>query len=120
MPLAHLLVLLSWFPIGPCGFRAILLFISCLAIFVLRVGQMHIGSRTTSSPLSTIKYLFPLRICQTFAWYLFSAWWFSEIYTWSCSASAQLEWVKRGRYVFLERTFGLMLRLDTDRMNGRF
>jgi nucleoporin NDC1 len=58
---------------------------------------MHIGSKTTSSPFSKIKYLFPLRVGQTLAWYLFSAWWFSEVYKWSCPASAQMEWVKRGR-----------------------
>ncbi|KAL4927186.1 nucleoporin NDC1 [Aspergillus undulatus] len=84
------------FPIGSCGIRTILLFISPLAIFVLRVGQMHIGSRTTGSPIQTFKYLFPLHVLQTFGWYIFSAWWFSEVYKWSSPVSAHLEWVKRG------------------------
>ncbi|KAL3485943.1 nucleoporin protein Ndc1-Nup [Aspergillus germanicus] len=84
------------FPIGACGIRTVLLFISSLSVFVLRVGQMHIGSRTTSSAIHTFKHLFPLHVLQTFAWYLFSAWWFSEIYKWSASTSAHLEWVKRG------------------------
>ncbi|KAL4956563.1 nucleoporin protein Ndc1-Nup [Aspergillus filifer] len=83
------------FPIGSCGIRTVLLFISSLAIFVLRVGQMHIGSRTTGSAIQTARYLFPLHVLQTFGWYLFSAWWFSEIYKWSSPISAQLEWVKR-------------------------
>ncbi|KAL2801480.1 nucleoporin protein Ndc1-Nup [Aspergillus keveii] len=84
------------FPIGACGIRTVLLFISSLSVFVLRVGQMHIGSRTTGSAIHTFKHLFPLHVLQTFAWYLFSAWWFSEIYKWSASTSAHLEWVKRG------------------------
>ncbi|KAA8649131.1 nucleoporin NDC1 [Aspergillus tanneri] len=58
---------------------------------------MHIGSRTTSSPIATLKYLVPLDILQTFGWYLFSAWWFSEIFKWSSPTGAQLEWVKQAR-----------------------
>lgn len=92
-------VLWAWFPIGACGIRTILLFLSSLVVFVLRVGQMHIGSRTTSSPISTFKYLVPLNILQTFGWYLFSAWWFSEIYKWSVPTDVHMEWVKRARYV---------------------
>ncbi|KAL2852830.1 nucleoporin protein Ndc1-Nup [Aspergillus pseudoustus] len=84
------------FPIGACGIRTVLLFISSLSIFVLRVGQMHIGSRTTGSAIHSFKHLFPLHVLQTLGWYLFSAWWFSEIYKWSASTSAHLEWVKRG------------------------
>ncbi|KAL3481615.1 nucleoporin protein Ndc1-Nup [Aspergillus californicus] len=84
------------FPVGASGIRAVLLFISSLSIFVLRVGQMHIGSRMTGSAINTFRYLFPLDILQTFAWYLLSAWWFSEIYKWSSPISAHLEWVNRG------------------------
>lgn len=32
-----------WFPIGPAGIRTLLLFISSLPIFVLRVSQLHLG-----------------------------------------------------------------------------
>ncbi|KAL5050328.1 hypothetical protein BDW71DRAFT_173620 [Aspergillus fruticulosus] len=84
------------FPLGSCGIRTVLLFISPLAIFVLRVGQMHIGSRTTGSSINTFQYLFPLHVVQTFGWYIFSAWWFSELYKWSSPINAHLEWVKRG------------------------
>ncbi|KAG2420691.1 hypothetical protein HFD88_000305 [Aspergillus terreus] len=90
-------LLWAWFPIGACGIRTILLFLSSLVVFVLRVGQMHIGSRTTSSPISAFKYLVPLNILQTFGWYLFSAWWFSEIYKWSVPTDVHMEWVKRAR-----------------------
>ncbi|KAL1968821.1 hypothetical protein VTN77DRAFT_1182 [Rasamsonia byssochlamydoides] len=87
----------SWFPIGICGLRALLLFISSLSVFILRVGQIHVGPRTTNSPLATFRRLFPLHIIQTIGWYLFSAWWFSEIYVWSAPQSADLGWVKPGR-----------------------
>ncbi|KLJ09998.1 hypothetical protein EMPG_14578 [Blastomyces silverae] len=88
----------SWFPLGACGFRTLLLFISCLAIFILRVGQMHVGARTTSSAFSSTRQaLFSFSTFQTFGWYLVSAWWFSEVYMWSSSESAELNWVKPGR-----------------------
>ncbi|PWY86196.1 hypothetical protein BO70DRAFT_395313 [Aspergillus heteromorphus CBS 117.55] len=87
----------AWFPIGGCGIRTVLLFLCSLVVFVLRVGQMHIGSRTTASPTGTLKYLVPLDIIQTFGWYIFSAWWFNEIYRWSSPASAHLEWVNRAK-----------------------
>ncbi|KAJ5570930.1 hypothetical protein N7535_004590 [Penicillium sp. DV-2018c] len=86
-----------WFPLGTCGIRTVLLFISSLTIFVLRVSQMHIGSRTASCSLGTLKSLSLFQIAQTFAWYLFSAWWFTIIYVWSSSGDSNLELVKRGR-----------------------
>ncbi|PLB54429.1 hypothetical protein P170DRAFT_460570 [Aspergillus steynii IBT 23096] len=87
----------SWFPIGACGIRTVLLFVSSLVVFVLRVGQMHIGSRTTTSPLFTLQDSLPFKVVQTSAWYLFSAWWFSEIYKWSSPRSAHLEWANQAR-----------------------
>lgn len=36
-------VLWSWFPLGPAGIRTLLLFISALSVFVLRVAQLHLG-----------------------------------------------------------------------------
>ncbi|OKL58769.1 hypothetical protein UA08_05695 [Talaromyces atroroseus] len=86
----------SWFPLGACGIRALLLFISTLAVFFIRVAQMHTGPRTTASPISALRYTFPLHALQTLGWYLFSAWWFSEIYLWSAPAEADLGWVKTG------------------------
>ncbi|PYH47495.1 nucleoporin NDC1 [Aspergillus saccharolyticus JOP 1030-1] len=87
----------SWFPIGACGIRAVLLSLCSLVIFVLRVGQMHLGARTTVSSISTFKQLIPFEAFQTFGWYIFSAWWFNEIYRWSSPLSARLEWVNRAR-----------------------
>ncbi|KAJ5150739.1 uncharacterized protein N7500_010928 [Penicillium coprophilum] len=86
-----------WFPLGSCGVRTALLFISSLTIFVLRVSQMHIGSRTATSSFGTLKSFTLLQIAQTFGWYLFSAWWFTQVYVWSSSLDSNLELVKRGR-----------------------
>ena len=88
-----------WFPFGSCGVRTALLFISSLTIFVLRVSQMHIGTRTASSSFGTLKSFTLLQIVQTFGWYIFSAWWFTVIYVWSSSSDSNLELVKRGRCV---------------------
>ncbi|KAI1905800.1 hypothetical protein LOZ52_002628 [Ophidiomyces ophidiicola] len=88
----------SWFPLGACGFRTLLLFISSLSIFILRVGQLHIGASTTVSLFKSWRQTtFSLRLVQTFAWYMFSAWWFSEVYIWSASLNEQLNWVNPGR-----------------------
>lgn len=59
---------------------------------------MHIGARTTNSPLQTFKqYALQFNTLQTLVWYLFSAWWFSEVYVWSQSKDADLNWVVEGR-----------------------
>ncbi|CRG85427.1 hypothetical protein PISL3812_02490 [Talaromyces islandicus] len=63
---------------------------------------MHAGPRTTISPVATFRHIFPIDIAQTFAWYMFSAWWFSEVYLWSVPTEADLGWVKLDRLT--ERT----------------
>ncbi|KAH8697221.1 putative nuclear envelope protein [Talaromyces proteolyticus] len=89
-------LLWSWFPLGACGLRALLLFIATLAVFFVRVAQMHTGPRTTTSPLATFRHIFPVHVAQTFTWYIFSAWWFSEVYMWSAPHDADLGWIKPG------------------------
>ena len=49
---------------------------------------------------------------QTLAFYLFSAWWFSEVYVWSASENADLNWVVEGKYV------ETLPRLEAFRANG--
>ena len=108
-------VIWFWFPIGPAGIRTLLLFVSALSIFVLRIAQLHLGmiwrmpeknrvlkrasgARTTASPFETFTtYLFRLNTFQTLGWYIFSAWWFSEVYMWSVPDSANLGWVAAGK-----------------------
>ena len=70
---------------------------SCLAVFILRVASLQLGRRATSSPFDTFRRsIFAFDTAQILFWYLFSAWWFSEIYIWSSSQSENLGWVKKG------------------------
>ncbi|KAF2166978.1 hypothetical protein M409DRAFT_66487 [Zasmidium cellare ATCC 36951] len=87
-----------WFPFGPAGIRALLLFIPCLAVFIVRVASMHIGKRTANSRAETIyAQLFSGRALHTLIWYIFSAWWFGEVYIWNSRDSAALMMVDPGR-----------------------
>lgn len=89
---------LWWLPTGRTGPRTLLLYISSLSIFVLRVAQLRLEARnTTSSFVTFTKYLFRFNTVQTLWWYLFSAWWFGEVYIWSASDQVNLGWlVKSG------------------------
>lgn len=56
------------------------------------------GSRTTSSPWQSFtQYLVRFETLQTFGWYLFSAWFFSEVYVWSAAPTADLSWIAQGK-----------------------
>lgn len=88
----------SWFPLGTVSIKTLLLFLSALSIFVLRVAQLHLGARTTPSYFATLtQNLVSLKTPQTIAWYIFSAWWFSEVYVWSASTNADLGWITLGK-----------------------
>ncbi|PBP19503.1 nuclear envelope protein [Diplocarpon rosae] len=85
----------SWFPLGRVGIRSGLLFIPAFMIFVLRVGQLHVGLRTSYSGWDTfVKYAFKVPVLQTLGWYLTSAWLFSEVYIWSASKDQDLSRTK--------------------------
>lgn len=85
----------SWFPFGRAGIRAGLLFIPAFMIFLLRVGQLHVGYRTSNSAYQTfLRYAPRKETMQTVGWYLFSAYLFSEIYIWSASKEADLNRIK--------------------------
>ncbi|KAJ8059959.1 hypothetical protein OCU04_011575 [Sclerotinia nivalis] len=85
----------SWFPLGRAGIRTGLFFICAFMIFILRVAQLHVGMRTSISTFHTfIQYAPKFQTVQTALWYLFSAWFFSEIYIWSVPESAGLNRIK--------------------------
>lgn len=89
---------LCLFPIGRTGIRTLLLSLSSLMIFVLRVAQLHIDARNTKSPFDTFsRILLRFSAIQTLSCYLVSAWWFSEIYFWSASDGANLGWILEGK-----------------------
>jgi nucleoporin NDC1 len=88
------IVLWSWFPFGRAGIRTGLLFICAFSIFVLRVGQLHVGLRTTPSGFQTFrKYALRSQTLQTAGWYSFSAWLYCEVYIFSASADANIRWI---------------------------
>jgi nucleoporin NDC1 len=92
------IVFWSWFPFGRVGIRTGLLFICAFSIFVLRVGQLHVGLRTTNSAFQTFsQYAFRSQTIQTAGWYLFSAWLFSEVYIFSASSDANIRWITESK-----------------------
>ncbi|KAI9731757.1 MAG: hypothetical protein M1834_004546 [Cirrosporium novae-zelandiae] len=81
----------TWNPIGTAGMRTLLLFISSLAIETLRVSQLHVGARTTAFPFTTfLRSLFRPDTFMTFATYIFSACFFTEVYIWSAAGDESL------------------------------
>ncbi|KAF2872410.1 nucleoporin protein Ndc1-Nup [Massariosphaeria phaeospora] len=89
----------SWFPIGPAGIRTLLLFIPALAIYILRVAQWHVGQRNTENPFNSFKkYFFRKSTFSTIAFYTISAWFYSEVYVWTRSSRAQLQYTDNGKH----------------------
>jgi nucleoporin NDC1 len=85
-------------PLGPVGVRTALLFIPTMIVYILRVAQMHVGQRSTISPVSTfMTYCTRLDTPRTFMAYTVSAWVFSEIYIWSRSSSDRLDYTDPGK-----------------------
>lgn len=75
-----------------------MLFISVLAICVLRLSQWHVGRRTTESPFYTFaRHWFRFETVQTALHYLFSAWWLCEIYIYSAPKDANIYWLAQGK-----------------------
>ncbi|TAQ83599.1 hypothetical protein B7494_g8076 [Chlorociboria aeruginascens] len=71
--------------------RTGLIFIPAFMTFILRVAQLHVGLRTSYSPIQTfLQYAWRFQTIQTLGWYSLSAYLFSEIYIWSIPASANL------------------------------
>lgn len=86
-------IVTAWFPLGPAGARASLLLITCLSILVVRVANMHIGERITSSVAETAYDLVWRRLgksLHTVGWYALSGWLFGEFYVWTRGDSAEL------------------------------
>lgn len=64
-------------------------------IFILRVGQLHVGLRTSYSAWETFRgFTRKFDAIQTAGYYFLSAYVFSEIYVWSASKEADLNRIK--------------------------
>lgn len=96
-------LLWSWFPFGPTGIRALLLFAPCLAVFIVRVANMHAGVYNASSDAAVLMARFSGlsgigNAVHTVGWYVWSGWFFGEVFIWSQSAaSPELGWVDYGQ-----------------------
>ncbi|KAF2210511.1 hypothetical protein CERZMDRAFT_24832, partial [Cercospora zeae-maydis SCOH1-5] len=91
----------SWFPLGPAGFRATLLFIPCLMVFIVRLANMHLGARTSTSSAEAVYAMLGAKgwaNTLTIAfWHWASAFFFGEIYIWTRSSDAELNLVDVGQ-----------------------
>lgn len=87
----------SWIPFPGTIARCALLYIPCLCVFIVRVSNLHFGARNTTSKIETLFQLANnFNTYQTYAWYLFSAWLFGELYIWSSAETSSLAMVDRG------------------------
>ncbi|KAF2441461.1 hypothetical protein P171DRAFT_523466 [Karstenula rhodostoma CBS 690.94] len=88
----------SWFPVGPVGVRTLLLFVSALIIYILRIAQYHIGQRNTLGGSETFtKYAFTARTVIIVVSYTLSAFLFGEIYIWTQPESRKLGYTDQGK-----------------------
>ncbi|KAM0715378.1 hypothetical protein Q7P37_008876 [Cladosporium fusiforme] len=86
------------FIFGLPGIRTMLLSLTVLAVFIIRLANLHVGERNTTSGLETfVQHLTTLRTYHTLAWYIFSAFFFGEVYIWSRAQESYLGWIDHGR-----------------------
>ncbi|KAL7932336.1 nucleoporin protein Ndc1-Nup domain-containing protein [Trichoderma chlorosporum] len=84
----------SWFPLGPAGFRTLLLFTCGLTILVLRIASYHVGIKTTGSGLQTFaSSLLSPRTYETAFWYSASSLLYCAIYLGTTDEDTNLQWI---------------------------
>jgi len=88
-----------FFILGRPGIRMMLLFLSVLSVFIIRLANLHVGERNTTSGVETLyQHLTSARTYNTLWWYLVSAFVFGEVYIWSRGNDANLGWIDKGRH----------------------
>lgn len=84
----------SWFPLGPVGFRTLLVFSCGLAILILRIASYHVGVKTTGSGLQTLaSSLAALRTYETAFWYIASSLLYCTVYLGTRDEGTNLQWI---------------------------
>jgi nucleoporin NDC1 len=87
-----------WNPISMTGIRALLLFLPCLAVFIIRVANIHCGELLSASLAEGVfGNILQWKGLHTLCWYLYSAGFFAEVYIWSTSKADYLGWVDWGQ-----------------------
>lgn len=92
----------SWFPISITGLRTLLLFAPCLSVFICRVANIHVGERNANSPAAAfIAHVVSAKsigsTAHTLGWYMWSGWFFGEVYIWTGRPEDNLGWIDPGR-----------------------
>ena len=86
-----------FFILGRPGIRTLLLFLSVLSVFIVRLANLQVGERNTASGVETLyQHLTSARTYLTLWWYLVSAFVFGEVYIWSRGNDAYLGWLDQG------------------------
>lgn len=89
-----IIALWFWFPLGPAGIRAGFLFICSLSIIILRIGQYHVGLRTSDSAFQDVaQNALKKQTAEAILTYSWSSWVFSQVYLWSVDKDANLNWI---------------------------
>lgn len=83
----------SWFPIGPAGARAFLIFLCGLAILILRIAQYHVGVKTESGFRTLKASLLSFKTYETLFWYAVSSFLFCSTYLGTLSETSRLQWI---------------------------
>lgn len=87
-----------FFVLGRPGIRMMLLFMSVLLVFIVRLSNLHVGDRNTTSGFETFyQHLTSRGSITALGWYCISAFIFGETYIWSQGNDANLGWIDQGR-----------------------
>lgn len=95
------LVFWSLFPLGWAGVKTLTLFFcTTLPVLILRVSQLHVGTRANPSAFHTLKRsVGSIGTYSTILTYVFASLVFILLYLWSSDKSDLLSFIVDGRYV---------------------
>ncbi|KAL5615144.1 hypothetical protein BROUX41_005201 [Berkeleyomyces rouxiae] len=81
----------TWFPIGPTGLRALFILLSGIWVLFLRIGQYHVGIRTSTSSFNCLlQNATKMHTAEVFFAYLLSTACFWPIFLSTRSSSSQM------------------------------
>ncbi|KKA28002.1 hypothetical protein TD95_004855 [Thielaviopsis punctulata] len=85
----------AWFPVGPTGLRTSFLLLSGIWVLFLRIGQYHVGFRTSTSCLNgLIHNTLKMQTAEVFFAYFVSTAFFGPVFLATRSSSAQMNLIQ--------------------------
>ncbi|PHH55765.1 Nucleoporin NDC1 [Ceratocystis fimbriata CBS 114723] len=85
----------TWFPIGPTGIRAFFLLLSGIWVLFLRIGQYHVGIRTSTSSFNCfVQNTTRMHTAEVFFAYLLSTACFWPVFLATRSSSSQMNLIQ--------------------------